>query len=424
MNSFIVAGTSSSVGKTTVTKSLLSIIKHAQAFKVGPDFIDPLHHKKITGKPSYNLDLFAYQEDKTKFIFNQYKSEVNIIEGVMGLYGGLNHELDNFSTAHLSRTLNLPVILVVNGEKKDSSLAAEILGYINYDKRVNIVGVIINNITKKQYDYHKDNIEKIGTKVFGYLPKLDVTIKERHLGLKLPEEIVEYDEFISNLSKVAKETIELDLLLSNTVDNNSYETKDYFKTIINCHKNKIIAVSKDKAFSFFYDLHIEMLKKSGAIIKYFSPIHDSLPEADLYFFSGGYPENHLEELVLNKKIFNQLKDTTKKIIAECGGFIFLSNGIEVKDTYYDLVGLYNIDTIFTNKLDMAHFGYLDIVTKDNHCIKGHEFHYSKTLNISEDYDYYNVLNKGYKTGYKNNNIIAGYPHIMWFSNIDYFKKIF
>ena len=424
MNSFIIAGTSSSVGKTTITKALLSQMNNVQAFKIGPDFIDPLHHQKITKKPSYNLDLFAYGEEKTAFIFNRYKSEINVIEGVMGLYGGLNHSLDNYSSAHLSRVLNLPVILVVSGDKKDSSLAAEILGYINYDKNVRIIGVIINNVNKTQYDYHKENVESLGIKVFGYLPKLDEPLLERHLGLVLPEEINEYDLLINNLREISSKTLEIDLIMKHTVDSFEYTNHNYFEDIIDCHKNKTIAITNDSAFSFFYQLHLDMLKVSGAKIKFFSPLVDELPEADLYFFAGGYPENHLPILAENKRIIKQIRNTHKKIIAECGGFIYLSKGMQVLDEFYPLVGLYDIETILTDKLDVSHFGYLDINTKDGYKLKGHEFHYSKTRCINEEYEYYEVINKNYKTGFKNKNVIAGYPHIMWFSNIDYFKKIF
>ena len=150
MKGFVLAGTRSGIGKTTVSMGLMATFEDVAPFKVGPDYIDPSFHKFITGNKSYNLDLFLMGEDGVRYSFEKHSKEISIVEGVMGLYDGLGNSLDNYSTAHLSRILKLPVILVVDAAGKSTSIAAEVLGYKNLDSRVNIAGVIINKVNSEK----------------------------------------------------------------------------------------------------------------------------------------------------------------------------------------------------------------------------------------------------------------------------------
>ena len=163
MKKLLITGTNSGSGKTTVSSILMASLDNVAPFKVGPDYIDPSYHELFTGNKSYNLDAFMFDEKILKFLFdkNSQGKEISIVEGVMGLYDGLGHEKDNFSTAHLSRILDLPVILVVNAKGISTSIAAEVLGFKEFDKNVNIKGVILNNVSsQKLYLTLKDAIER------------------------------------------------------------------------------------------------------------------------------------------------------------------------------------------------------------------------------------------------------------------------
>lgn len=151
MKAFMLAGISSGIGKTTVSMGLMSLFENVSPFKTGPDYIDPGFHQFVTGNKSYNLDLFMMGEEGVKYSFYKHQKDISIVEGVMGLYDGIDNSLDNNSSAHLSRVLGIPVILVVDGVGKSTSVAAQVLGYQLLDKRVNIAGVIINKVSSKKH---------------------------------------------------------------------------------------------------------------------------------------------------------------------------------------------------------------------------------------------------------------------------------
>ena len=70
---FIIAGTASGSGKTTLTLALLAALAargyRLAPFKVGPDFIDPGHHTRITGIASRNLDGWMLSKEYNQILF-------------------------------------------------------------------------------------------------------------------------------------------------------------------------------------------------------------------------------------------------------------------------------------------------------------------------------------------------------------------
>ena len=218
MKKILISGTMSGSGKTTVSSILMSAFANVAPFKVGPDYIDPGYHELFTGNKSHNLDAFMFDEKTLKHIFDMGSEgkSIAITEGVMGLYDGVGHEKDNFSTAHLSRILDIPIILVVNAKGISTSIAAEILGFKLFDENVKIKGIILNNVSsEKLYLNLKEAVEKYtGIECVGYLPRNEkLSVESRHLGLKQAFELKgskELEEKKQLFKEIAEKCLDLE----------------------------------------------------------------------------------------------------------------------------------------------------------------------------------------------------------------------
>lgn len=445
MKAFMLAGVSSGIGKTTVSMALMSVFKNVAPFKVGPDYIDPGFHQFITGNKSYNLDLFMMGEVGVRYSFFKHQKNISIVEGVMGLYDGIDNSLDNFSSAHLSRVLGLPVILVLDGLGKSTSIAAQVLGYKMLDPRVNIAGVIINKVASaKSYEIFKEAIERhTSIKCLGYILKNEeLNISSRHLGLLQADEIGDLSNKIEILRKIALENLDLKEIEKIATEQCKYlnmriEDAVYpfiLEEMKDKYKGKIIAIARDRAFSFYYNDNIEFLEYIGFEIRYFSPLKDEfVPRCDVIYLGGGYPENFAKELSENKTMLDSIKEKYEKgikIFAECGGFMYLCKNLELLNgEKYDMCGLVPTIINMTNKLNISRFGYISISKKDsdtNIIAKGHEFHYSKIKEILEDNRKFRAIKKDGRSWdciFNDKNLYAGYPHIHFFGSVDLLKEV-
>ncbi|MFK4785285.1 cobyrinate a,c-diamide synthase [Fusobacterium sp. MFO224] len=434
MRGFLIAGARSGVGKTTVAMGLMKCFENVSPFKVGPDYIDGKFHEYVTLNKSYNLDYILMGEEGIKKTFIKNSKEISIVEGVMGLYDGRGIELDNGSSAHIARILDLPVILVVDGRKISTSIAAEVLGYKVLDKRLKIKGVIINKVSsEKTYNILKESIEKYcKIKCTGYIKDIsNIGIEERHLGLMQAEEITDLDMKVEKISCEIKKTIDLDYIYKVSKLKNMEEEK-FFKELIDESKKKYVGiklgVAKDEAFSFYYNDNIEFLKEIGVEIIYFSPIYDKkIPEEiDMLYFGGGYPENYAKELSENKSMIDSVKEFFNHngvIYGECGGFIYLSDMLETLDgNKYNFVGISGNNIRMRNRLNIKRFGYVDIEYRDTFQGKGHEFHYSEIIssnkNIKKEFKLRKPDGRNWTCGYHIKNLLCGYPHIHFFKSQD------
>lgn len=439
---FIVAGASSDVGKTTFTIGLMAAYKkrglEIQGYKVGPDYIDPSYHTAITGRVSRNLDTWMTSEDTMKEIFHRGCEGVDlaIIEGVMGLYDGKNPLSNKNSSAEISMLLKTPVILIISARGIARSAAAIVFGYQNFCPELNIAGVIVNRVgSKKHFKLLKDVIEhECKVPVLGYLEKdSDIVMPARHLGLIPALERGELNPLFDRLADTFNETIDLDNLLeiAKKAPKLEYPKVDFFKKPEDELEEVNIAVAKDQAFNFYYPENIDLLEIAGAKIHYFSPLNDEkLPNnIDALYIGGGYPEEfaaRLAENILLKKEIKHSIDNGLPTFAECGGYMYLAESIiDHEEKRYEMVGV--IPAEVTMKYKLIALGYREITALSDNLLldkgekaRGHEFHYSTLESSNDEYPFaYEVSGLRGKSfdGYNKDNLLAGYTHLHFASNI-------
>ncbi|MFN3395566.1 MAG: cobyrinate a,c-diamide synthase [Thermodesulfovibrionales bacterium] len=393
MPGIIIAGTHSGCGKTTITLGIMAALKKkgftVQPFKTGPDFIDAGLHRLVTGRPSINLDIWMCGKDYVRNCFCRYSSDadISIIEGVMGFYDG------ELNTASLAEVLNLPVILVVDAYGMAESAGAIVKGFMEYKNQGLIKGVIFNRVaSERHFKRLKNSVQGVG--VFGYLPRdIKFEIPHRHLGLVVAEEHPITSEAIERLADSVLEHVDMEI-----IEQHSSRTKIGF-TPSPLHPftpSPIIAVAYDKAFCFYYEDNLDLLREPGAEIVRFSPLYDeTIPEADAIYIGGGYPELHALGLSKNISMLRAVQDwanSGRPIYAECGGLMYLSRGIyDTNGDFFQMAGVMPFEAVM--RRERFHLGYREVELKED-CIlgkkgdrlKGHEFHYSdiKELQKIED----------------------------------------
>lgn len=440
IKSLMIAAPKSGSGKTTVTCGLLQVLKNqgkqVTACKCGPDYIDPMFHETVLGVPSYNLDTFFTGEEYTRELFMEYaaKGEYVVLEGVMGLYDGLGGIREEGSSYHLAKVTGTPIVLVVDAKGMGRSLAALLAGFLQYDTERLIRGVILNRVSKSYYETIAGVVEKeLGLRMLGFLPEQkEFHIESRHLGLVMPEELTEIKENIIKLSAEFEKTILYSELLKiaeggkkpgrvKAVEKSERKAKNGGK------KPPVIAVARDEAFCFYYRENLLMLEKNGAVIQYFSPLHDKeLPKGcGGLLIGGGYPELYAKKLSENVPMQISIKEAVKKgvpVVAECGGFMYLQESLTDKEgVRHNMAGVIPGESFDTGK--PVRFGYIEIQEK-NCCflpegekIKGHEFHYYDSSDNGNDALAIKPLTgRSYSCIMEGENYWMGFPHLYYPSN--------
>ena len=440
---FVLAGTNSGVGKTTITLGLLNGFRrkgiNVQPFKSGPDYIDPAFHTFVTGNPSRNLDTWLIQENPIEYLMQQtgVNKDLSIIEGVMGFYDGHIVHKNVGSTAHLSKVLKAPVVLIINGSGISTSAAAIVHGFKHFDNDEDVAGVIINQVnSKRHYDILKEAIEEMtGVKCFGYLKKHpDINLDSRHLGLIPSYEVEVLQDKIDLISNLMEDSIDFDGLLE--LGQSAAPLKRVDLGIKKVVDEVRIGVPLDKAFNFYYQDNLELLEALGAKLVYFSPLEDKAVPASIdgIYFGGGFPEVFVKELSANKQMRTSIKEFIEAggpVYAECGGLMYMCNRIvDLEDNAYEMVGILENDSVMTKKLQR--FGYVDvrinkesIIGSDMTNFEAHEFHRSKLTEHLDDQTVYSVekdrgngnINK-WSCGYTYKNFLGGYAHIHFYNNLE------
>jgi cobyrinic acid a,c-diamide synthase len=424
-------------GKTIFTIGLIYYFKsmglNLSAFKKGPDYIDAGWLSKISKTPCRNLDLFLFDEKDNLYSFylGSKDSDLAIIEGNRGLFDGLDI-FGSCSTSRLAQLLKVPIILILDCTKVTRSLAALIKGFLEFEKDIEIKGIILNKIARPRHEnIIRGSIEYYtDVKVLGVIPKLRNLPQERHLGLITSFEYNE-NSFLDQLQKIIKENVEVEKILEISKKVFPVEIEVPQPENIIEFKDVKIGVFKDEAFQFYYPENLETLTNLGAKLIFINAFKDrNLPEVSALYLGGGFPEVKAEELSENKELLKAVKDAIMEgmpVYAECGGLMYLGEEIIWKEKRYPMSKVLPIK-FMVEKFPQGH-GYVIAKIKEKNpyfelgtSIKGHEFHYSKPLEIkfNEDIKFVFELEKG--TGFDGKldgilykNLLATYTHIHIFS---------
>ncbi len=377
----IVAGTHSGCGKTTLASGLMAALAArglaVQPFKVGPDFIDPTHHSAICGRTSRNLDPFMMGEAGVRetFVRSSAGADIAVIEGVMGLYDGLEGT-DIASTAHVAKILDAPVLLVVDAGGASRSVHAMIRGYAGFDPAVRVAGAIFNRIGSSR---HLAMIEETKSlPIYGGVPRRqDLAVESRHLGLAMAAET----GAMAGFGAVAEEACDIDGIIDLARSASSLAPAE------NPGRSEAevrIGVARDEAFCFYYADNLDRLTRAGADLVFFSPMTDRLPDVDALYLGGGYPELHAGALAASRcrEDILQAVDDGMPVYGECGGLAYLTERLATDEGDYPMAGVFPAATEMTGRIQAL--GYVEArvvgatpVLAPGSAFRGHEFHYSR-----------------------------------------------
>ena len=439
----VIAADRSGAGKTTVSCGLLAVLKKrgvkVQSFKCGPDYIDPMFHRRVLGVPSGNLDSFFTDAMKLREIFRarmmERRSELALVEGVMGYYDGLGGVSSRASTWEIADILNAPTILVMDAKGASVSVAALVRGMMQFKEerevQSGIRGLILNRVSPMFYPRLRSVIEEYcpGIEVLGYLPELpELKVPSRHLGLVEPEEIADFQRWTERVAAQMEESVEVERLMEIAGVEPPLKPD---KPQSDRPQPVRITVSEDEAFNFTYEENRALLRQLGAELVPFSPLHDAaLPaDADGLLLSGGYPELYKDALHANASMRASVAEAVKQglpTIAECGGYMYLLDAIE----QVPMCGVLRGDAV--RKPRLVRFGYVEAETRRDSVLgpagtvlRGHEFHrYDCDFNGADctltkpaaGHGRAATNARSYEGIYLTDSLAAGFPHFYYWSN--------
>ena len=422
----LIAGTGSGCGKTTVTCAVLQALKNRGlnigAAKCGPDYIDPMFHRTVIGAASSNLDPFFFDDDTLCFLLakNGRERDITVIEGVMGYYDGLSLTTSRAGAYDVARITETPVILTVNAKGASLSILAQIKGFLGFVPQSFIQGVILNNCSEKVYLALKPLIEDLGVKPLGFLPGLpECEIGSRHLGLVTADEIADIKTKMQILAKQAEKSLDIDGIIGLGATAPALSCRPWE---IERRESVRIAVSRDKAFCFYYEDSLSLLADMGAELVPFSPLADDHLPGNIHglFLCGGYPELYAEKLFANNTLRKDIRDALQNglpCIAECGGFMYLTQAIG----RYPMVGF--IAGNCSDKGRLTRFGYVtltagcdNMLCRKGESIPAHEFHHWDAAAPGDSFTAQKPDGRTWPCIHATDTLYAGFPHIHFYAN--------
>lgn len=435
----VIAGTSSGVGKTSLTLGLTAALCRrglkVQTFKVGPDFLDPTWLSLASGRPCINLDGWMCGERyvRDRFTAESADADIAIVEGVMGLFDGADPAGAEGSTAEIARWLEAPVLLVVDAHGMARSLAALVKGYAGFDPDLNLAGVVANRCGSTRHGaWLSEALSAAGMPPLAGAILRDSlpSLPSRHLGLVTADRQNLSVSALADLADAVERQLDLTRILG-LAERESPATVVTPSTAVAVADTRgvRIGLAFDEAFHFYYPDNLQALEKAGATLVRFSPLHDRrLPDGlDALILGGGYPEEYAAGLEANLDMRRGIAAVVADghpTYAECGGLMYLSGGIEMRDgTRRDMVGALPFATrmLATRK----RLGYAEVRQRHKGpfgdagtCLRGHEFHYSEIIDrasLRSDNAAWEVRYRRagapVREGFRRGNLFASYVHV-------------
>ena len=396
----IIAGIKGGAGKTTVSLGIIAAWKkQGQSivpYKKGPDYIDAGWLSSAAEHACFNLDPFLITKEKiiSSFVSHYANADCAVIEGNRGLYDGMD-AAGTYSTAELAKTLQAPVILVLDCTKMTRTAAAMLLGMLKFDPKVKISGVVLNQIAGKRHEkVIRESIAKYcKVPVVGAIPKLrGQELSERHMGLTPFQEHLEVKKAIATCGDIAEKYLDLPFILKIAKAVLPLQTGQMAKGIrrkASCPLPTVrIGIIRDSAFQFYYPENFEELEKRGAkLIEVSALTAKKLPDIDALYVGGGFPETHAIALGRNRLFRASVKKAVElglPVYAECGGLMYLGEALVLDRKTYPMAGIFPL-RFSLEKKPQAH-GYTVVKVaganpfyKKGILIRGHEFHYSRVI---------------------------------------------
>ncbi len=428
----VVAAPASGAGKTTVAVGLMAALRQAghtvAGFKVGPDYIDPGFHAVATGRPGRNLDPMLQGEERVAPLFahGAQGADLAVVEGVMGLYDGALGTEGYASTAHVSKLLDAPVVLVVDASAAGRSVGAVVNGFVAFDTEVRIVGVILNKVGSDRHEAEvRAGVAPTGVPVLGVLRRdTRLTVPSRHLGLvpadeqrgqaaaavEAAAELVRQGVDLAAFVTAARKAVEVDV-----------EAWDPAAEVTPAEEGRpVVAVAGGPVFSFRYTETTELLVAAGADVVAFDPLADPLPEAtSALYLGGGFPELHAEALSANVELRRQVATEIAAglpVIAECAGLLYLCRELDG----HPMTGVVPATGRMTGSLTLGYRAAIAATTTaffdEGRRVRGHEFHRTR-IDLYAEVDPAWYLAGGVE-GITLPRVHASYLHLHWTATPD------
>lgn len=412
---FLIAAPTSGSGKTTIARGLMALLTSkgytVQPFKCGPDYIDTKFHEAVCGRPSINLDTFMASPEHVCELFAYYGegADVCIVEGMMGLFDG--YDRDKGSSAEIARVLDIPVVLVVDAKSAAYSMAALLSGFIHFREDIRFAGIIFNKVgSQRHFSMLQQVCEDLNIPCLGYLPKShSLEQGSRYLGLDFSEK-ADSKELIELLEK----HVDWESLTKHIIPSVGTNFSQRGNKLFPAWEQNVLLARNAESFSFIYQENIDRFGN----VSFFDPEKDthSFDGIDLLYLPGGYPEKHLEALVKNEAARKAIKNYAERggrIIAECGGMMYLCDSIVTDDGEFPMCGVLPYKISARKEDRKLSLGYRSFVL-DGKEYRGHEFHYTQFMGETPEsiVQVYNAKGEPVPTPvFRYKNVLASYTHL-------------